>query len=311
MPPAWPVSVLVLTKNEEANIAGCLESVRWADEVFVVDSLSTDRTTEIAEAMGGKVYRHPFEGFSQQRNWALDNLPFSHDWILVLDADERIPPELAAEIGEAIRPTDNKADGFYLDRRLCFLGRWLTHGGLSPNWILRLFRRGHGRFEMRPMNEHVILTGTAAFLRHPFDHLDNRPLSHWIAKHNGYTDLQAQEYLLERNGTLSKSLRPRFFASHIQRRRWIKTRLWNRMPLLLRPFVLFFRNYLIKRGFLDGKAGFIYHVLWSFWYPFLVDVKIVERRMQLGKAAEVPEERANEVATAADPCVRPSDSTIR
>jgi glycosyltransferase involved in cell wall biosynthesis len=129
-----PVSVFILTRNEEANIAACLQSVDWADEVFMVDSLSTDRTVEIAEAMGAQVYSHPFEGYPQQRNWALDNLVFSHEWILMLDADEQIPQALAKEIAQVV--ADNRQDpaGYYIRRRFFFLGHYLKHGGLDTSW---------------------------------------------------------------------------------------------------------------------------------------------------------------------------------
>ena len=274
-----PVSVLIITYSEEANIEACLESVRWATEVFVVDSLSTDRTLEIAESLGAKVNSHPFAGYAQQRNWALENLPFSHDWILMLDADERIPPPLAEEISQVV--ADNRQDhaGYYIKRRFFFLRRWLKHGGLNPTWILRLFRRDRARFENRPLNEHVVLAGKSGHLSQPFDHQDRRPLSDWISKHNRYADLEAEEFLQEEfQGGYQGTIEVRFWGKQAERKRWIKLKVWNRLPLLLRPFLLFFRNYFFKGGFLDGASGFIYHVLWSFWYPFLVSAKIVERK---------------------------------
>ncbi len=273
-----PVSVLVLTHNEESNIAACLESVGWAGEVFVVDSLSTDRTVEIAKGLGAKVYSHPFEGYARQRNWALDNMSFSHEWILMLDADERVPAALAQEIGQVISDPQNTHAGFWLKFRNYFTGRWLKYGGVYPTWVLRLFKRRAARFEDRPMNEHVILEGEAGHLKQPFDHQDRRSLSDWIAKHNHYADLQAEEYLRDQMGEFSDSLPPRLFGSQAERKRWIRLRVWNRLPLLFRPFVFFFRNYFLKGGFLDGKAGLIYHVLWSFWFPFLIDAKILEKQ---------------------------------
>src|SRR5438132_20702 len=185
IPARAPVSVLVLTRNEEANIAECLESLRWAAEVLVVDSLSTDRTAEIAEALGAKVCPHAFAGYADQRNWALENLPFAHDWVLMIDADERIPGALAGEIREVVSRSNDTYSGFYISRRLFFMGRWLRHGGLYPTWLLR-------------------------------------------------------------------------------------------------PFMFFAGNYFGKGGFLDGRAGFIYHVLWSFWARFLTDVKILERQLAGG-----------------------------
>jgi glycosyltransferase involved in cell wall biosynthesis len=279
------LTVLVITGNEELNIAACVESVRWADQVFVVDSLSTDRTAEIAEAMGAQVYSHPFEGYAKQRNWALQTLPFSHEWVLMLDADERVPLALADEISETIRSDGNGSAGFYLKYRHVFMGRFLKHGGKFPIWLLRLFKRQHVRFEERPMNEHVILDGKAGYLKNPFDHRDNRSLSDWIVKHNRYAGLEAEEYLRETSGEgYRDSIAARFWGTQAQRKRWIKLRLWNRFPLLLRPFFFFFRNYVLKGGFLDGRPGFIYHVLWSFWYQFLISVRIIERQRGVAHA---------------------------
>ena len=274
-----PVSVLVLTRNEEANIAACLKSVGWADEVFVVDSFSTDRTVVIAERLGAKVSAHRFQGYAAQRNWALGHLPFSNDWVLMLDADERVPAALAAEIARVARDPLEDHAGFYLKFRHIFLGRWLKHGGLYPTWVLRLFRRQRVRIEERPLNEHAILDGAAGYLQQAFDHQDRKPLADWVARHNRYAGLEAEEFLQETlAGGYDSSIRIRFRGSQAERKRWIKLKVWNRLPLLLRPFLFFFRNYFLKLGFLDGRPGFVYHVLWSFWYPFLVSARILEGR---------------------------------
>ena len=279
------LDVLILTRNEEKNIGDCLRSVAWAQEIFVVDSGSTDRTGEIAESLGARVFAHPFNGYANQRNWALDHLPFSNEWLLMLDADERVPAALATEIVAVVRNDGNTYAGFYLSLRLIFLGRWLKHGGLYPTWIFRLFKRQGVRFEERPVNEHAIFQGAAGYLRSSFDHCDSRPLSDWIAKHNRYTDLEADEYLHEKSrGGYPTAIAPDWWGSQAERKRWIKLRLWNRLPPLVRPFLFFCRNYLLKRGFLDGWQGFVYHVLWSFWVRFLIDAKIVERQMRAGSA---------------------------
>jgi glycosyltransferase involved in cell wall biosynthesis len=282
-----PVSVLILTRNEEANIAACLESVRWASEAFVVDSFSTDRTVGIAVNHGAGVCCHGFEGYSAQRNWALDHLPFSNEWVLMLDADERVPGPLAEEIYKVVSGAIRNCGGYYMKRRLFFHGKWLKRGGLYPTWVLRLFRRERVRFEERPMNEHAILRGTASYLHEPFDHQDVKPLSDWIARHNRYAGLEAEEFLQEKMaGGYGSSIAIRFWGNQAERKRWIKLKVWNRLPLLVRPFLFFFRNYFLKLGFLDGKAGFIYHVLWSFWYPFLVSARILEKRYRAQRTAE-------------------------
>jgi hypothetical protein len=221
---------------------------------------------------------HPFDGYAKQRNWALEHLRFSNEWVLMLDADERVPAALADEIAQVMRNDGNDYVGFYLKRRLIFLGHWLRHGGLYPTWILRLFKRHHVRFEERPVNEHAILHGAAGHLQNPFDHCDNYPLSDWIAKHNRYSDLEADEYLQEMlHGNCSTALTPRLWGSQAERKRWIKLRVWNRLPLMVRPFLFFCRNYVLKGGFLDGRPGLIYHALWSFWYPFAISAKVIEK----------------------------------
>jgi glycosyltransferase involved in cell wall biosynthesis len=275
-----PVSILILTRNEEANLGECLASVRCAAEAFVVDSHSTDRTVEIARRHGAQVYSHAFEGYASQREWALSNLPFAYDWILMLDADERVPEPLAQEIAHVLDHAGHQASGFYIARRLFFEGRWLKHGGLYPTWLLRLFRRSRARIEQRAVNEHVMVEGDTGYLTQPFDHVDRRPLSDWIAKQSRYAELEAEDDLRERQAQgLEGSIAASYRGSQPERKRWIRLRVWNRLPLLVRPFLFFGRNYFLRGGFLDGRPGFIYHVLWSFWVRFMIDVEIIEHRL--------------------------------
>ena len=274
-----PLSVVVLTRNEALNIEDCLRSVEWASEAFVVDSLSEDRTVEIARAVGAQTFLHAFTGYADQRNWALENLPFRNEWVLMLDADERVTSVLAGEIAQALQNGASACDGFYLRRRLIFLGRWLKHGGIYPTWILRLFKRHHVVFEERLVNEHAILSGRAGRLESPFDHCDHRSVFDWIAKHNRYSDFEAREYLQEKfGGGFCSGIPARWQGPQVERKRWVKLKVWNRLPLFFRPFMFFFFNYVLQGGFLDGREGFIYHVLWSFWVRFLTDIKIVEQQ---------------------------------
>jgi glycosyltransferase involved in cell wall biosynthesis len=279
-----PLSFLIPTFNEASNLPDALASVAgWAEEVIVVDSLSTDQTLEIAEQFHAQVVQHRFEGYAKQWNWALENIPFRHEWVFLLDADERVTADLRKEL-EDLSPVlrDGAFEGFYVNRRLIFMGRWLKHGSLYPSWALRIFRPGRGRFEERPVNEHFVLEGKTGYLSQPLDHQDRRPLSDWISKHNRYAELEAEEFHQEESrGGYQGTIEVRFWGKQAERKRWIKLRVWNRLPLLLRPFLFFFRNYFLKGGFLDGVPGFIYHVLWSFWYPFLVSAKIIERRRLL------------------------------
>jgi glycosyltransferase involved in cell wall biosynthesis len=274
-----PVSVLVLTRNEEMNIRACLESVSWASEVFVVDSFSSDRTVEIAESIGAKTYQHAFTTCASQWNWALDSLPFSNEWVLVLDADECVPQLVAKDITQAVTNHSQEFAGYWMKRRFYFLGKWLRHGGLYPTWIMRLFKRSAGRFGRHGISEHLVLLGRKGYLPSPFEHRDNKPLENWIQKHSRYADYEAEEYLRRGFGaSQTRSIAGQFWGNQAERKQWIKLKVWNRLPLLLRPFLLFFRNYFLRLGFLDGRPGLIYHVLWSFWYPFLISVKILERQ---------------------------------
>ncbi|MGQ9918668.1 MAG: glycosyltransferase family 2 protein [Bryobacteraceae bacterium] len=265
-----PVSVVIPVLNEEANLADCLASVSWADEVFVVDSHSTDRTVEIAAAAGAKVVQFHFQpGGPRKKNWALENLPFRNAWVLILDADERITPELEAEIRRVFEKGP-LFDGYYLNRKLIFMGRWLKHGGNYPSWNLRLFKHRLGRYERLnteelasagdvEVHEHVVLDGRAGFLREPMRHLDFKDLSAWIERHNRYSTWDARMRLsLLRGENFSRHIPARLSGNPIERKRWLK-RLWVRLPG--KPLLRFLYMYFFRLGFLDGRPGFIYAVL--------------------------------------------------
>jgi glycosyltransferase involved in cell wall biosynthesis len=249
--------VLIPTFNEEVNLPDCLASVcGWAEDVWVVDSFSTDRTVEIAREAGVNVVQHPFEGYAQQKNWALESLPFRGEWVLILDADERVSPELAAEISGIVAADGNGYDGFYLNRKLIFYGKWIRHCGWYPSWNLRLFRRGHGRYEQREVHEHLLLDGKAGYCRYDLIHEDLRDMSFWIAKHNRYSSQEACELDRVRRGVSTAGLQASFFKGSLERKRFIKERIWPRLPI--RAFLSFFYWYFFRLGFLDGKHGFLF-----------------------------------------------------
>jgi glycosyltransferase involved in cell wall biosynthesis len=200
-----PVSVLIPAKNEEENLPACLESVARADEVFVVDSQSEDRSVEIAESYGAKVVQFHFNGrWPKKKNWSLENLPFNNDWVLIVDCDERITPELWDEIATAIQ--DANHGGYYLNRRVFFLGKWIRHGGKYPDWNLRLFRHAQGRYENlktegirntgdNEVHEHVVIDdGAVGYLKNDMLHEDFRDLFHWLERHNRYSNWEARVY---------------------------------------------------------------------------------------------------------------------
>src|SRR5687767_10601670 len=244
------VAVIVLTYNEEINIAQALDSVAgWAREMFIVDSFSTDRTLEIARPYGCHVTQHKFDHYARQRNFALDELPIRSEWVLFLDADEWLPDALKQEISTVLA-TGPAANGFYLNRRLIWMGRWIRRG-YYPSWILRLFRHAHGRCDDRAVNEQIIVDGPTAHLRHDFIHEDRKSVSDWVAKHNAYATREAVELVNAEQGGGADAVNARFTGSQAERKRWLRRKVWNRMPPLVRPFFYFAFRYIIKGGFLD------------------------------------------------------------
>ena len=262
-----PISVVVPVLNEERNLPACLASVAWADEVFVVDSGSQDRTAELARRHGAAVVPFAFRpGGPRKKNWSLDNLPFRNDWVLLLDADERITPELEAEIRTvfAAGPT---AEGYYLNRMHFFLGAWLRHGGNYPSWNLRLLRRNAGRYERLgteelasagdvEVHEHILLDGPAGYLRAPMLHEDFKDLQQFIDRHNRYSswDARMRDLLATGDERLAR-IPARLFGAPVERKRWLK-QLWLKLPC--QPLLRFLYMYVLRLGFLDGRPGFLY-----------------------------------------------------
>ncbi|MFG6589225.1 glycosyltransferase family 2 protein [Sulfitobacter sp. MOLA879] len=277
------LTVVILTKNEEHHIARSLASVAAvADTCVVVDSGSDDRTVELAEAEGAKILVHPFVTQAQQFNWAIKQLPEETEWVLRLDADEVVTSALAAEIQEVLASLPAETRGVYVSRRMFFLGRRITWGGVFPVRVLRLFRHGYGHCENRWMDEHIIVDGdTTGFSGEIVD--DNlNSLSWWTEKHNSYAsrevvDILNQQYKFMPQESVAK-LRG---GQQAGIKRWIKDNVYARLPGGLRAFAYFFYRYVLRLGFLDGKEGTAFHVLQGFWYRYLVDMKLHEVRKYL------------------------------
>ncbi len=276
------VTVVVLTYNEEANLPACLESLRGLDcEVFVVDSGSTDRTWEIAEAYGARVVEHPFETHARQWRWALDHLPLKTEWVLGLDADQRLTPELREELGRLFEGGDRAlqgVDGFYVKRRQVFRGRWIRHGGYYPKYLLKLFRRDKVRLDdLDLVDHHFYVEGVTRTLRGDLieENLKENDLAFWLAKHIRYARLLAEEEFRRRAQGNGWTVRPRPWGTPDERTAFLK-HLWGRMPLYVRPFLYFVYRYFFRLGFLDGKEGFIFHFLQGFWFRLLVDIYLDE-----------------------------------
>jgi len=274
------VSVLIPVKNEEANLAACLDSVRWADEIFVVDSQSTDNTARVALTAGAQVVQFQYTGAGpKKKNWSLAHLLFRNEWVLIVDADERVPPELAAEIRESISRSDGP-DGYYINRRFVFLDHWIRHCGWYPSWNLRLFRHRLGRYETvdvdapntgdNEVHEHVVLNGRAGYLRHDLLHHDYKGLFHYIERHNRYSDWDSAVYLQLRRQPLWTRDQ---LNGPLRRKRMLK-RLWTRLPF--RPLLRFLYMYLLRAGFLDGAAG-LHFCLLSSIHEYHIRLKMKEK----------------------------------
>ena len=268
------VSVIVPTRNEESNIRACLESVSFADDTFVVDSQSLDNTCAIAEEMGAKVVQfHYAGGYPKKKNWALENLELQNEWVLILDADERVTPELAEEIAAKLAAPD--ADGYYIPRRFMFMGRWIRHCGYYPSYVLRLFRHRLGRYETPPgepdahsgdveIHERLMLKGRAGYLKNPMLHHAYPDIATWIEKHNRYSSWEAvSRAQLLRGG--NEVIRPKLFGNRLERKRWAQ-RLASRLPF--GPTLRFLYHYVLRFGFLDGYPGYVLSRLlaqYEFW----------------------------------------------
>lgn len=272
-------SVLILTFNSEDSLPATLGSISGlSDDVIVVDSGSTDGTVALAEAAGARVLHHPFRNYGDQRNWTIDNGEPRYGWQLHLDADEQLTPELRAEI--AALPEDAPVDGYYLPRLMRFLGRLLRHGGMSPTWHMRLFRNGMGRCEAREYDQHFLCTGRTAQLKASMIDDIRMSLSEWTARHNRWADAEVRELL---SGETEGRIQGKMAGTAVERKRALRAMYNSSLPFM-RPFLLFFYRYVVRLGFLDGAEGFIYYVLQTFWFRFLVDAKIWEqKRLRAGR----------------------------
>jgi len=273
-----PITLIVLTYNEEVNLRACLDSVKdWVSEIIIVDSPSSDKTVEIAREYTDKIFTHPFKNQADQWNWAIDNLAIENEWILKLDGDEYMTRELLEELAVLLPSLLPDVNGIFMKRRFYFLGRWIRHGGYYPAWLMRLTRRGYGRSEEREMDEHLILTeGKAVYAKNDFIHDDKKGLTYWIEKHNKYAAREARVVLSNSSGLVIQGRRDGDVA---EKNRWLKNNVYYRMPKFLRVFIFFFYRYLLRGGFLDGMPGFIYHFLQGFWFRFLIDSKIYEMQV--------------------------------
>ncbi len=260
------ISIVVLTKNEEHDLPGCLASVAWSDDIHVYDSYSDDRTIEIAREAGAHVTQRRFDNWAAHQNWGLQNIQFKHPWVFYIDADERMTPELAAAV-KAAAAAPGESVAFRVQRRDFFLGTWLKHVQTSP-FYLRLFRPEKMRYE-RLVNPVSIADGPVGQIGGYLDHFPfSKGMEHWLARHNSYSTLEARQIADNRKQGGEFSLKLAFTANDFHTKRYHQKELFYRLPA--RPVIKFLLLYLGKRGFLDGKAGLTYALLQSIYEYFIV-----------------------------------------
>jgi len=284
------ITVIVLTFNESLHLKRCLESVKpFATEMLVVDSHSTDDTCRIATELGARVASNPWINYSTQFNFGLSLLVSDVDWVFRLDADEYVTPQLATKLAALLGEVSRDVDGIYVWRELVFLGKKIQHGGLFPLKVLRIFRPSLGHCENRWMDEHIVVQGgTTAFDGSIVDH-NLQSLTWWTRKHNDYASREAIDLLNLEYGLIEVSSAHGDSVKGGERtKRFLKEKIYSRLPGGLRAFFYFIYRYIFRLGFLDGRAGTVFCVLQSFWYRYLVDAKVAEiKRLMVTEKIDV------------------------
>ena len=299
------IAAIILTYNEAKHIERCIASIKGVcREIFVIDSGSNDGTRELAIKAGAtQVLEHKWKNYATQFNWGLENAPISAEWVWRIDADEYITSSLAEAVedvvsgsrfqvsgsGFQVSGSGDAVNGFYVRKRIDFLGRSLLHGGWYPQYHLKIFRRGHGACENRWMDEHITLTDGTTMTIDTGDQVDANlnDLSWWTEKHNGYATREMVDMLMLEYGMDDEAneISPKLFGTEPERKRWLKIK-YVKSPLFVRPFLNFCLRYILRAGFLDGKQGLMWHFLQGFWYRFLVDAKIWETKRRFGNDPE-------------------------
>lgn len=267
------ISILIITRNEERNIAACLEGLSWSNDVVVLDSFSTDATVNFAERSGARVFQRQFDNFASHKNWALDNIDFKNQWLFIVDADERVSPALAQEIGSLLASTGGH-NGYYVARQNIFAGKWIRFGGWYPDWQLRLIKIGSARYEDRIVHEHMLLDGSAGFLKNHLIHYDYKGIERYFDRHNTYSSMEAVEIYRSLNGLNNKGvISGGLLSKGPARRRFLKNSAYRYLPA--RPLFKFIWMYFLKFGFLDGRIGFRFSLLHAF-YDYQISLKLNE-----------------------------------
>ena len=276
-----PISIIIVTYNEEKNIEDCLKSVyEWADEIIVVDSYSTDNTLDIVKKYTANIVQHPFENYAAQRNWAQEKLSLRNEWVLHLDAAERATPELYEELRHLFSSSMHNADGFLISRKSVFMGRWIRHGAHYPVYQLRLFKKDKGRCEDRLYDQHFYVEGNVHILESDIVDTITSDMVAWKSRHKTWAVQEAIE--VTRNGNHVRPGDRHVIAGNrrgnpVERRRALRETYYA-LPLFIRPVLYYLYRYIFKCGFLDGREGLTFHFFQGFWYRFLVDTRIYDIR---------------------------------
>jgi glycosyltransferase involved in cell wall biosynthesis len=290
------IAVVILTFNESVHLPRALDYVRvFAREVFVIDSYSTDNTVDLARAGGAHVLEHPFQNYARQFEWALDNAPITSDWVVRLDADEIIERDLAEEIIARLPTLPSDVTGINLNRKTIFQGKFIRYGGRFPLTLLRIWRRGKAHIEDRWMDEHMYLTeGRTVTFKGGFADHNLYDLTFFTAKHNNYASREALDVLNQRLHLFEPQLALAWASTAKQARikRFLKESVYNRLPFEISATLFFLYRYVLQLGFLDGRAGLIYHFLQGFWYRFLVGAKLRELEQAVRQSGSEEEMRS-------------------
>lgn len=284
-----PITALIVTRNEELNIEKCLKSITgWIDQIFVIDSESEDQTVEIARRYA-EVFLLPYEHgriIPWIFQWGLDNLPIRNEWVLILEADQEVSPELRQELQDLFARPDIRENGFYMRRIQVFRGRRIRFGGYGSKYLLKLFRRSEGRLDPLEEDTRIYVRGRVGKLHAPLIeyNIKEHNILFYVQKHVRYAEAFAKEEFERRRQGLRFQVKPSPFGTPDQRTLWLKS-LYYRLPLYVRPFLYYFYRYFLRLGFLDGKEGFIFHFLQAFWFRLLVDIRLEElmREEERGK----------------------------
>jgi glycosyltransferase involved in cell wall biosynthesis len=275
------ITIILLTYNEEKNLPACLASIReLVASVFVVDSFSTDATLSLLEAEGIRYEQHVFEHYAQQRNWAQENNPFQTDWVFHLDAGERLTPALVHWLQREFDPS-SPYDGYMFSRKTLFFDHWIRYGGHYPNYHLRLYRKGKGHCEAKVYDQHFVCEGKVKVVAASADIIDTVAdnLRDFTLSHSRWAIFEAVELLAAQQQ--SGEVKMKLLGTPIERRRWLKNKVFQQSPLFLRSLLYFIYRYFLRLGFLDGRVGLVFHFLQGFWFRFMVDAMVLELRYRM------------------------------